>query len=169
MKSIKLKDEFAINEEAVAHEIGHGVYKLQHTFDFDGLAEKKEQTDNVMDNNTSEPNDFLAHYQWRVMQDSVMFVWGLFQEDEDGMMGLCKYIWKYDNFLDNLEDEIENKVSIFDEFNDIDNKYSEVLRKGENKKKQFFDVDWTLTKGDGLEDVLASIAKETKVPFQICH
>jgi hypothetical protein len=28
--------------------------------------------------------DFLAHYQWRVMQDSVMFVWGLFQDDEDG-------------------------------------------------------------------------------------
>ena len=49
MKSIKLKDEFAINEEAVAHEIGHGVYKLQHTFDYDGLAEKKAQTDNIMD------------------------------------------------------------------------------------------------------------------------
>ena len=31
--------------------------------------------------------DFLAHYQWRVMQDSVMFVWGLFQDDEDGMGG----------------------------------------------------------------------------------
>ena len=30
--------------------------------------------------------DFLAHYQWRGMQDSVMFVWkGLFQDDEDGM------------------------------------------------------------------------------------
>ena len=29
--------------------------------------------------------DFLAHYQWRVMQDSVMPVWGLFQDDEDGM------------------------------------------------------------------------------------
>jgi hypothetical protein len=29
--------------------------------------------------------DFLAHYHWRVMQDSVMFVWGLFQDDEDGM------------------------------------------------------------------------------------
>ncbi len=29
--------------------------------------------------------DFLAHYQWRVMQDSVMFVWGLFQDDENGM------------------------------------------------------------------------------------
>ncbi len=29
--------------------------------------------------------DFLALYQWRVMQDSVMLVWGLFQDDEDGM------------------------------------------------------------------------------------
>ena len=29
--------------------------------------------------------DFLAHYQWRVMQDSVMFVWKVLQDDEDGM------------------------------------------------------------------------------------
>ena len=29
--------------------------------------------------------DFLAHYQWRVMQDSVMFVWKGLQDDEDGM------------------------------------------------------------------------------------
>lgn len=29
--------------------------------------------------------DFLAHYRWKVMQDSVMFVWGLLQDDEDGM------------------------------------------------------------------------------------
>jgi hypothetical protein len=29
--------------------------------------------------------DFLAHYQWKVMQDSVMFVWGL-QDDEDGLL-----------------------------------------------------------------------------------
>ncbi|MBE6326185.1 MAG: hypothetical protein E7077_03820 [Bacteroidales bacterium] len=33
----------------VAHEIGHGVYNLQHTFDYVGLAEKKAQTDNIMD------------------------------------------------------------------------------------------------------------------------
>ena len=30
--------------------------------------------------------DFLAHYQWKVMQDSVMFVWGLFRDDEDGLL-----------------------------------------------------------------------------------
>ena len=29
--------------------------------------------------------DFLAHYQWRVMQDSIMFVWKGLQDDEDGM------------------------------------------------------------------------------------
>ena len=28
--------------------------------------------------------DFLAHYRWKVMQDSVMFVWELLQDDEDG-------------------------------------------------------------------------------------
>ena len=66
-------------DSLVVHEIGHGVYKFQHTFDY-GVAEKS--TDNLMDYNNG---DFLAHYQWRVMQDSVMFVWGLFQDDEDGM------------------------------------------------------------------------------------
>lgn len=64
----------------VAHEIGHGVYKFQHTFDY-GVAEKS--TDNLMDYNNG---DFLAHYQWKVMQDSVMFVWGLLQDDEDGLL-----------------------------------------------------------------------------------
>ena len=63
----------------IAHEIGHGVYKFQHTFDY-GVAEKS--TDNLMDYNNG---DFLAHYLWRVMQDSVMLVWGLLQDDEDGM------------------------------------------------------------------------------------
>lgn len=38
----------------VAHEIEHGVYKFQHTFDY-GVAEKS--TDNLMDNNNV---DFLG-------------------------------------------------------------------------------------------------------------
>ena len=66
----------------VAHELGHGVYKFQHTFDYK-IPEKS--TDNLMDYNNG---DFLAHYQWRVMQDSVMLVWGLLQDDEDGMLML---------------------------------------------------------------------------------
>lgn len=66
----------------VAHELGHGVYKFQHTFDYK-IPEKS--TDNLMDYNNG---DFLAHYQWRVMQDSVMFVWKGLQDDEDGMLML---------------------------------------------------------------------------------
>ena len=81
----------------VAHEIGHGVYKFQHTFDY-GVAEKS--TDNLMDYNNG---DFLAHYQWRVMQDSVMFVWGLFQDDEDGMKKIkFKKVDSIDNLLINV-------------------------------------------------------------------
>ena len=63
----------------IAHELGHGVYKFQHTFDYK-IPEKS--TDNLMDYNGG---DFLAHYQWRVMQDSVMFVWKALQDNEDGM------------------------------------------------------------------------------------
>ena len=36
--------------------------------------------------------DFLAHYQWRVMQDSVMFVWKGLQDDEDGMSETKKIV-----------------------------------------------------------------------------
>ena len=72
----------------MSHELGHGVYKLQHTFAYKQLAETKGKTDNLMDYNGG---SFLAHYQWRVMQDSVMFVWGLFQDDEDGMAGSVKH------------------------------------------------------------------------------
>ena len=66
----------------VAHELGHGVYRLQHTFDYKHAEEDKYKTDNLMDYNGG---SFLAHYQWRIMQDSVMFVWKSLQDDEDGM------------------------------------------------------------------------------------
>ncbi|MBO7625934.1 MAG: hypothetical protein J6S93_00050, partial [Paludibacteraceae bacterium] len=67
----------------VAHEIGHGVYKLQHTFDYKDI--KEGSTDNLMDYN-NDNGVFLAHYQWRVMQDSVMFVWNFLQDDADGLL-----------------------------------------------------------------------------------
>ena len=127
----------------VAHEIGHGVYKLQHTFDYDGLAEKKAQTDNIMDYNTSKPNDFLAHYQWRVMQDSVMFVWGLLQDDEDGMGILDRFHWIGRNtssmfaanksiFFDTPEeDKVEAHESLFEEISEcVGNKKPYIAEEG---------------------------------------
>ena len=110
----------------VAHEIGHGVYKLQHTFDYDGLAEKKEQTDNIMDYNTSQPNDFLAHYQWRVMQDSVMFVWGLFQDDEDGMAGSTSHIMMNPTIYESYYRPIIN--SLFSDYPELINFFTKITR-----------------------------------------
>ena len=74
----------------VAHELGHGVYRLQHTFDYKHAEEDKYKTDNLMDYNQG---DFLAHYQWRIMQDSVMFVWKSLQDDEDGMWLGVTYVF----------------------------------------------------------------------------
>nr|MCR5497289.1 hypothetical protein [Paludibacteraceae bacterium] len=64
----------------IAHELGHGVYKFQHVFDYNGIEEKT--TDNIMD---YKDGDYLAHFQWKIMQDSVMFVWKALQDDEEGM------------------------------------------------------------------------------------
>lgn len=78
---IFMKDKKNLDEGRVlAHELGHGVYKFQHTFAYKNMDDVR--TDNLMDYNDG---DFLAHYQWRIMQDSVMFVWKGLQDDEDGM------------------------------------------------------------------------------------
>jgi hypothetical protein len=62
----------------VAHELGHGLYSLQHTFDYPAL--ENVETDNLMDYNGG---DFLAHFQWRLIQNPTL-VWSFLQDDEDG-------------------------------------------------------------------------------------
>lgn len=63
----------------IAHEIGHGVYNLSHTFD----QFEKGKTGNLMDYCDG---DFLAHHQWKVIDDSTRIVWKFMQDDEDGMV-----------------------------------------------------------------------------------
>ena len=147
----------------VAHEIGHGVYKLQHTFDYDGLAEKKAQTDNIMDYNTSKPNDFLAHYQWRVMQDSVMFVWGLFQDDEDGMGMLDRFHWIGYSFFQFNSSE-QDKVEAFKElFSGVSNKNK--ISPEYPKIGAWTYSDWYFIEDANLPNVLNKIAKSKKYEF----
>lgn len=122
----------------IAHEVGHGVYKFQHTFDYDGLAAFKEKTDNLMDYNSSDPV-FLAQYQWRVMQDSVMFVWSVLQDDEDGMKNgkikavvtECAGMALAKTFIANVEDCIFDKIiesvgSLFEDKEEADQTTEEV-------------------------------------------
>lgn len=70
--------EFFADARLVAHELGHGLYSLQHTFDYPAL--ENTETDNLMDYNGG---DFLAHFQWRLIQNPTL-VWSFLQDDGDG-------------------------------------------------------------------------------------
>ncbi len=66
----------------VAHELGHGLYGLQHTFATDyGIPQGT--TNNLMDY-TPNNEDFLAAWQWKIINNP-MIVWNFLEGDEDGM------------------------------------------------------------------------------------
>lgn len=65
--------------KTVAHELGHGAFRLEHTFEtYPSLSNGT--TDNVMDNGTGSR---LHKYQWDLIHNPVA-VWGLFEDDEEG-------------------------------------------------------------------------------------
>jgi hypothetical protein len=62
-----------------AHEVGHGVFRLKHTFDGYGFS-KNELPENVMDYSGGET---FSKLQWDALHDPALVV-GLFEKDEDG-------------------------------------------------------------------------------------
>ena len=55
----------------IAHELGHGLFTLQHTFDDEyGGAESQDQTRNLMDYTTGKE---LAAFQWNVLANPAVF------------------------------------------------------------------------------------------------
>ena len=149
----------------VAHEIGHGVYKFQHTFDY-GVAEKS--TDNLMDYNNG---DFLAHYQWRVMQDSVMFVWGLFQDDEDGMgffdsFGFhwigCNTSSMFTNSKSITKEE-KNKRKLVESHSSL---FAEISECVGNKNPYVTEDGWTPTKLPEISKLLKQIVENKQVDLK---
>ena len=83
--------EFFADARLVAHELGHGLYSLQHTFDYPAL--ENVETDNLMDYNGG---DFLAHFQWRLIQNPTL-VWSFLQDDEDGCKTVVQYVLQIGN------------------------------------------------------------------------
>lgn len=83
--------EFFADARLVAHELGHGLYSLQHTFDYPAL--ENVETDNLMDYNGG---DFLAHFQWRLIQNPTL-VWSFLQDDEDGWKTVVQYVLQIGN------------------------------------------------------------------------
>jgi hypothetical protein len=83
--------EFFADARLVAHELGHGLYSLQHTFDYPAL--ENVETDNLMDYNGG---DFLAHFQWKLIQNPTL-VWSFLQDDEDGWKTVVQYVLQLGN------------------------------------------------------------------------
>lgn len=64
----------------VAHELAHGIYKLDHVFEKAyGIPENS--TDNLLDYNNG---DQLAHFQWELIKNPG-FAWALLESDEENM------------------------------------------------------------------------------------
>ncbi|WP_254156422.1 hypothetical protein [Chryseosolibacter indicus] len=67
----------------VAHELGHGRFKLYHTFDKHyGAVSGSNETDNFMDYNNGL---HVAKWQWDIMNDPAMLV-SWFQDDEESAL-----------------------------------------------------------------------------------
>ncbi|NOS90433.1 MAG: hypothetical protein HOP30_00785, partial [Cyclobacteriaceae bacterium] len=76
--------------KVIAHEIGHGAFRLEHTFDTYNTLEKY-STDNLMD---YQPNGITLHkYQWDLIHDPAA-VLGLFEGDEGGAYSDTEYFTK---------------------------------------------------------------------------
>ncbi|MCE2995246.1 MAG: hypothetical protein LW863_06600, partial [Flammeovirgaceae bacterium] len=68
--------------KVIGHEIGHGAFRLEHSFDTYNTIEKY-STDNLMD---YQPSGITLHkYQWDLIHDPAA-VLGLFEGDEGGAM-----------------------------------------------------------------------------------
>ena len=141
---------FSAITHTMVHELGHGVYKLQHTFAYKQLAETKGKTDNLMDYNGG---SFLAHYQWRVMQDSVMFVWKVLQDDEDAMHSDsdCKNVWLTRCAVTSLSSVVENHLGLFEELHHTFGKnYAHETSYGKSISIDNF-PDWTAIGRDNID------------------
>ena len=73
----------------IAHELGHGLFTLQHTFDDEyGGAKSQGQTRNLMDYATGKE---LAAFQWNVLTNPAVFT--VADKVEEGELGKMGTIW----------------------------------------------------------------------------
>jgi hypothetical protein len=87
--------------QTIAHELGHGKLLLKHTFDKDyGIAQGT--TDNLMD--YAKGKTHLAKWQWDILADPGI-AQGVFDSDEDGMVGWIIINKKYTLLFNHLYDK----------------------------------------------------------------
>jgi hypothetical protein len=84
--------------KTIAHELGHGAFRLYHTFSNEAYVAARNATENLMDYN-EEGTDLYKH-QWDLVHDPENMV-GWLEDDEEGEMGMfCR------QFVTDLLDDI---------------------------------------------------------------
>lgn len=114
----------APEHRTIAHELGHGLFGLDHLFE-GSYGIPKGSTINLMDYTQKQPDDFLSYHEWSQI-DQPVFSWSLFNSDEGNMVlkdaieivakGTFDYIRdkakkctaSYNTETDNLEYECES-------------------------------------------------------------
>lgn len=93
----------------IAHELGHGVFRLQHTFDgeYGSVAKSLQgQTDNLMDYSSG---THLAKWQWDEIHDPALLV-NPFEGDEDGMRKDESQRSQITRFIYAMKDVLQNQI-----------------------------------------------------------
>ena len=89
----------------IAHELGHGLFTLQHTFDDEYGGQKSQgQTDNLMDYAAGKE---LAAFQWNVISNPAVFT--ALDKKKDGELGKQGRIWltpDWEPFVCDVSDEL---------------------------------------------------------------
>ncbi|MEQ8416434.1 MAG: hypothetical protein RIB71_18270 [Imperialibacter sp.] len=91
--------------KTIAHELGHGVFHLEHTFSEKGLPQS--QTTNLMDYTPT--GTTLYKYQWDYVHDPVNVV-TLFDDDEEGAMGVISNSTNTKALLDSIRSYNKKKI-----------------------------------------------------------
>ena len=94
----------------IAHELGHGIFKLRHIFDgeYGSTAKSMEgKTNNLMDYGDG---THLAKWQWDEIHDPAIFV-NPFESDEDGMAPVISNQKLFD-FLEKIRRSINEGISL---------------------------------------------------------
>lgn len=135
----------AIDARTVAHELGHGLFTLEHAFDY--ITDKTVgKTDNLMDYSDGEN---LKVWQWTHMDNHGPVV-PFFDDAEDGLFSDsdCKNVW-LTHCAPSLSSVVENHLGLFEELNSSTGKRYWHQNNSEMNVENF--PDWKCTVRDNVD------------------
>ncbi|WKV12568.1 fibronectin type III domain-containing protein [Marivirga harenae] len=142
--------------KTIAHELGHGAFRLYHTFSDEGYVAAKNATNNLMDYK-DEGTDLYKH-QWDLVHDPEAMVSWL-NEDEEGEMAIETNSQKVLDLVNLLRQSNRDSINDLNITSFIENYYSYKgnIRIGENDPFKIIVEHWYYS-GDHIIDPMIEYA-----------